>query len=172
MAPAEDPDNERRELSRLFQQYAEELRTFAFGLVRNSAVADDLVQAAFVKLAHLWKTIDSAKIKAWLFQVVFNEAQLWRRKQGVERRGFEQVAARLHDRDRDRPDAEMIRRESVERVKLALNELPPEQREVVRLRLYEGWAFQRIADEQKVPIGTVLTRMRLACEKLGMKLKD
>ena len=60
----------------------------------------------------------------------------------------------------------MVRREDVAKLKELLAELPPDQQHVVRQRMYEGKTFAVIADELNVPLGTVLTRMRLAMEKL------
>ncbi|MCA9247413.1 MAG: hypothetical protein KDA42_09870, partial [Planctomycetales bacterium] len=49
-------------------------------------------------------------------------------------------------------------------------ELPSEQREVVRMRIYEEKKFAEIAAELELPLGTVLTRMRLALKKLEAAL--
>ena len=59
-----------------------------------------------------------------------------------------------------------MRREDVAKLKELLAELPPDQRHVVRQRMYEEKTFAVIAQELNVPLGTVLTRMRLAMEKL------
>ena len=49
--------------------------------------------------------------------------------------------------------------------------LPVEQQIVVRMRIDEGKTFAIIASELNVPLGTVLTRMRLAIKKLQAQLK-
>ncbi len=64
-----------------------------------------------------------------------------------------------------------MRWEIVERVKQALETLPNQQRTVVRMRIYEEKTFAVIADELGIPLGTVLTRMRLAIKKLQKQLK-
>jgi RNA polymerase sigma-70 factor (ECF subfamily) len=51
-----------------------------------------------------------------------------------------------------------------------LEELPAEQRQVVRMRIYEEKTFAIIAKELKIPIGTALGRMRSALQKLKAKL--
>jgi RNA polymerase sigma-70 factor (ECF subfamily) len=61
----------------------------------------------------------------------------------------------------------VIRWENVARVKAALDCLPPEQREVVHKRIYEQQTFAAIAEETGAPLGTVLTRMRLALKRLA-----
>ena len=55
----------------------------------------------------------------------------------------------------------------MEHVKEVLESLPDEQRRVVRMRIYEEKTFAAIAAELNAPLGTVLTRMRLALKKLA-----
>ena len=57
-----------------------------------------------------------------------------------------------------------------EKVRQALKQIPVEQQEVVRLRIYEGMKFAEIAERTGVPLGTVLTRMRLALGRLWKAL--
>ena len=59
-----------------------------------------------------------------------------------------------------------------ERVRLAIEGLPAPQREVVRLRYYEGLTFKQTADRQDVPLGTALGRMHLALRRLRGELQD
>ena len=56
-------------------------------------------------------------------------------------------------------------------VRKALGELPPEQSKVVWARMYEDKTFAQIAEESGLPLGTVLTRMRLALGKLRRTLR-
>jgi DNA-directed RNA polymerase specialized sigma24 family protein len=58
------------------------------------------------------------------------------------------------------------------RVELEIERLPREQQVVVRKRLHEEKTFAEIAGEEGVPLGTVLTRMRLALERLRKMLGD
>ena len=58
------------------------------------------------------------------------------------------------------------RKEEVARLRDLMQQLPAEQQFVVRQRIQEEKTFAVIADELQVPLGTVLTRMRLAIQKL------
>ncbi|MBL8825420.1 MAG: hypothetical protein JNM18_00445, partial [Planctomycetaceae bacterium] len=60
--------------------------------------------------------------------------------------------------------------ETVVGVRQAIEQLPAEQRQVVRLRIYENRTFAEIATALKLPLGTVLTRMQLALKKLKKAL--
>ena len=70
----------------------------------------------------------------------------------------------------DRPDDRVARREDVEAVREALGALSEDQLRVVRARVFEEKTFAQIAGETGLPIGTVLTRMRRALEKLRRTL--
>jgi DNA-directed RNA polymerase specialized sigma24 family protein len=56
-------------------------------------------------------------------------------------------------------------------VRAALVTLPLEQQQIVQLRIYDERTFADIAAELGIPLGTALTRMRLALEKLRAALK-
>ena len=74
------------------------------------------------------------------------------------------------------PWEEAIRDEEAAAVRRALATLPFEQRQVVEARIQRGQTFAAIAAELGLPLGTVLTRMRLALAKLrhslGEKARD
>ena len=64
----------------------------------------------------------------------------------------------------------MDKKEDAVRVREALLTLPPEQNEIVQLRIKEGLKFIEIAERLDLPLGTVLTRMRSGLKKLKNKL--
>jgi RNA polymerase sigma-70 factor (ECF subfamily) len=61
-------------------------------------------------------------------------------------------------------------RETAELVTAALNDLPPNEREVVELKSYAGLTFREIAEVTGSPQGTVATRYRTALEHLRRML--
>ena len=70
----------------------------------------------------------------------------------------------------EQSETSALRQESIEQVRKAIDQLSPEQQQVVRLRIYEDRKFAEIADELAIPLGTVLTRMRAATQKLQKAL--
>jgi RNA polymerase sigma-70 factor (ECF subfamily) len=107
--------------------------------------------------------------KAWLFRVAYHEAMAYRRREATGRRIIER-AAWTSDAATAAADEPLSRFESVQAVREALEELPPEQREVVRMRIYEQKTFVVISEELQIPLGTALARMRSAVFKLQAKL--
>lgn len=154
----------------LYVEHSGELRNFLIGVLRDPELAGEVLQATFTRCVEVGHTAREETLKGWLFRVAFHEALAFRRRQGVDARAKEKLAWTTKPASPS-ADERLIRWESVEAVRAALEELPPEQRDVVRQRIYEEKTFAVIAAEQGLPLGTVLTRMRLAMEKLRKKLK-
>ncbi len=156
-------------VARLYVEYGDELKRFLLGVLRDSQLASDVLQAAFVKLVERGHETREESRKAWLFRVAYNEAMAIRRRQAVG----DKVVRRLawtRDSSTGSADAPLVRLEAVEQVRAALDELPAEQRQVVRMRIYEDKTFAVIAEELGIPLGTALGRMRTALAKLRKKL--
>jgi RNA polymerase sigma-70 factor (ECF subfamily) len=103
--------------------------------------------------------------RAWLFQVAYREAMALRRRQSVGRRVLQQVAW-VRPESCAAGDNTLVRRETIERVREALRNLPAAQQQIVRMRIYEGKTFAEIAQQLGIPLGTALGRMRSALKNL------
>jgi RNA polymerase sigma-70 factor (ECF subfamily) len=154
----------------LFVKHADELRRFLTGVLRNADQAEDAMQAAFTKLVELGHTAREESLKGWLFRVAYHEAIVVRRRQAIHRRATDVLAA-MDPRVPPTADLPVVRSETIDLVRDAIARLPAEQRQVVRLRMYEQKKFAQIAGELQVPLGTVLTRMHLALKKLRVALE-
>lgn len=164
----------------LYVEHGEELRRFLLGILKDAQLTSDVLQATFVKMVERGHETREASRKAWLFRVAYHEAMAIRRREGVGSKVLRRVAADLpawHTSGAagsatGGSDEPLLRLESVHAVREALNELPAEQRQVVRMRIYEEKTFATIAKELKIPLGTALGRMRAALIKLRAKLTD
>ncbi len=164
-----------------FAEFAVELRAFLLGVLRNSDLAGEALQATLLKAIEQGHSARSETRKGWLFKVALNEALVLKRKVKVQEKSFRALAqndARRHESvtgsatRKESPEEFVLRTEIIEQVRLALNDLPAEQKRLVQMRIYENKTFAVIANELKVPLGTALTRMRLAMEKLRERLGD
>lgn len=151
----------------LYETHARELTAFLIGVLRDGDAAEEVVQTTFRRALEAGHEARAETIKGWLFKVGFHEAMAFRRRQAQQDRALKNYEARrdLHPADRTSHE-ELVLREDVVKLKELLSELPPDQQHVVRQRMYEDKTFAVIASELGVPLGTVLTRMRLAMEKL------
>jgi RNA polymerase sigma-70 factor (ECF subfamily) len=155
----------------LYDEHAEELRRFLAGVLRNADLANEALQATFAKAAERGHTAHLETLKGWLFRVALHEALALRRRQAVAQKATRQLAWEQNGFE-FASDQTLIRRETAEVVRQALQQLPAEQCQVVRMRIYEEKTFAVIAAELNLPLGTVLSRMQLALKKLRQRLQD
>jgi RNA polymerase sigma-70 factor, ECF subfamily len=164
-AEEENPDTP----SALYRRYAVDLRRLLRALLRNQEDAEDALQQVFLKLLDAWESFDPATAKGWLFTVAYREAMTLRRRRAWDQaalvRLWQQPVPQAKQSD-SMPENAAFRDEIRQTVQAALRSLPDEQRQVVEQRLYEGKTFAEIARQSGLPLGTVLTRMRLALQKL------
>jgi RNA polymerase sigma-70 factor (ECF subfamily) len=157
----------------LYVDHAEPLRRFLLGLLRDPALANDVLQATFTKAVEVGHTTSAESRKAWLFRVAYHEAAAIRRRQATAARATRQLVWSQRAGE-DSADDPLIRFETVEAVRAALARLPAKQRQVVEMRIYEEKTFATIAEELGIPLGTALARMRAAIKKLrnSVPLRD
>jgi len=151
---------------RVYAKYRKLLLKLACGLVRDPAAAEDVVQDVFVALA---ESVDRLRIngslKGYLIQSVLNGARnLHRAKslRGAANVGMADVVAP----EESRPDRWVLHHDQLQRLHRALEQLPPEQREVVTLHLRADLTFREIARLQDASINTVQSRYRYGLERL------
>ncbi len=136
------------------------LRRYARALVSERSRADDLVQdtleRAWAKM-HLFRT--GTDLRAWLFTVMHNVYvnQVRAARETVE---FDESAVEAVSRD---PQGERLEVRDLER---ALLRLPAEQRQVLLLVALEDMSYDETAKALGVPIGTVMSRLSRARERL------
>mgnify|MGYP001611448358 CR=1 FL=1 len=140
------------------------LRRYARALAGDRAAADDLVQDTLERAwskFHLYRR--GTDLRAWLFTVMHN---VYVNQLRAARRG-----APLED---DMPELASPARESdtlvLRDLDLAIRRLPPEQREVLLLVALEDMSYEQAARTLGIPIGTVMSRLARAREKLRAML--
>jgi RNA polymerase sigma-70 factor, ECF subfamily len=158
-------------VAQLYERYGEDLRRFLVGLLRDIHLASDVLQTTFAKLAELGHTTREASRRGWLFRVAYHEAMLLRRRAAMGETHLRRVAW-SRDAVAEPVDQSVVRQETVDRMRQAIDELPPAQRQVVRMRIYEEKTFAVIAEKLQIPLGTALGRMHAATEKLRARLAE
>lgn len=159
----------------LYCQFEAELRAFLLGVLRDRVRMEEALQCTFRRCLESGHTARPETLRGWLFRVAMNEALGIKRRDAAEQRGIERYRQSVLEQENDVGDFDgidsLVLREEVERLKVELECLPAEQRAVIVCRVYEGKTFAVIADEQQVPLGTVLTRMRLGMARLVSRMK-
>jgi RNA polymerase sigma factor (sigma-70 family) len=158
------------EILGIFDRWHDDLRRFLLATCGDAELAEELLQATFSRLVEAGHSARPESIRGWLFKVAHNELRLWRRRAATHARWLGGGPPQRSNG----PAAweEAIRGEEAAAVRKALAALPPEQRQVVEARIQHGRTFAAIAAELGLPLGTVLTRMRLALAKLRRSLDE
>jgi RNA polymerase sigma-70 factor (ECF subfamily) len=156
-------------VAELYAEHEAELRAFLVGVLRDVHLANDVLQVTFTRAIEVGHRVMRESLKGWLFRVALNEALAIRRRRQAGDRAILRAAWIRLDKD-ETPVDHAVRDETVDVVRAALDELPVEQRQVVCMRIYDGQTFAAIAEQLRLPLGTVLSRMQLAIRKLRVKL--
>lgn len=160
----EDRGTVRESWRAIFDESESGLRRFLTGKLPQAADVDDCMQSVSVAMLKNSTEIPIAARRAWLFRVAANEAARWWRNKSTTERVLEKHADSACRDDTSPPAIET--EETVQRVNQAIENLSEEVRLIVTLRLRQGLTFQAIADQLQLPLGTVLTRMRRAMQRL------
>jgi len=147
-------------------------------LTRDPQSAEDLVQDTMVRAIRSWDSfrLESYGIRPWLMRIMHN-LHLNR----VERAAREPVAMqddRLESADPPRQQAgpwpwnDKNFEYMDERLVRAIEALPPEYSAVLMLWAVEDFAYKEIAEALDIPIGTVMSRLHRARQRLANELKD
>ena len=140
---------------------------YARWLTKSDAEAEDVVQDACIRAMRFFSSLRQDDARAWLFAIVRNTwySRVSRRPSTRETTAMDPAGSELADEALD-PEERLLQQRTVARVRAVLEELPPDFREVIVLREIEGLSYKEIAAVLHVPIGTVMSRLARARERL------
>jgi RNA polymerase sigma-70 factor (ECF subfamily) len=134
-------------------------------LLRNETEAEDAVQEAYLRAFHHSQSFRGGDSRAWLLTIVRNHCyDRLRQSRAFTHSAFEEkshISGKIFD-----PESSLLRQETLEQVKQALENLPPQLREVLILREFEEMSYRQIAAAAEIPVGTVMSRLSRARQHL------
>lgn len=145
----------------VYRRYGGAIYTIAMSILGDAGRAADVVQSTFVNAWQASARFDPDRdLGPWLYTIARRQAidsyRRERRTQPTDPSELDIVAL----------PPSLDQAWEVWQVRLALERLPPDEREVVRLSWMEGLAHPEIADRLGVPIGTVKSRSHRAHKRL------
>jgi RNA polymerase sigma factor (sigma-70 family) len=144
------------------------LRRFAWALTRDRAAADDLVQDCLERAISRWpQRRADREVRPWLFAILHNLAIS--RLRELKRRGRPEPLEDAPPGALALPPGQEHRLTHHELVR-AVGELPEEQRSVLLLVSVEDLSYAEVAEALQIPIGTVMSRLHRARERLRLAL--
>ena len=148
--------------------------TLAMYLTGNSADAEDAVQEATLRAVRYFQTLRDDDARAWFLTIVRRvclTTYRTNRPQGTDMISIEAAGLQLID-DREQPDTAAERLQVQQRVRDAIDQLPPLLREAIVLRELQSCSYAEIAAVTEVPVGTVMSRLSRARARLAGLLRD
>lgn len=163
-------ERETERFERIILPHLDAAYTLARYLLRDEHDAQDVVQEAVLRALRYFRSYREGDARAWLLAIVRNGCHSWRAGRSVDRLSepFGDAAGSLEEPRR--ADERAIRSSERARIETALGTLSEELREVIVLREVNDLSYQEIADVTGIPLGTVMSRLSRARQRLMLAL--
>lgn len=152
--------------ARLFDHFAPRVKAYLLRLGVEAAVAEELMQEVMLTV---WRRADSynpalAAVSTWIFTIARNRRIDARRRDA--RPEFDPEDPALAPDPPPAADAVVATAQFQARLAVAIDALPAEQAQLVRLSFFEDKSHGDIAADLRLPLGTVKSRLRIALARL------
>src|SRR5437899_7348941 len=147
------------------------LRNFLGARCRDPELTEELLQEVAARLVTAGGRLTAnGNLRGYLLRTAANVWHDHLRRELVRHRGAERLAVESEP-EASPTDRLLLERELAAAVRRAIAALPPPEREVVRLRHDRGLKFREIAERLGRPLGTVLSQMHTALQRIGAVLE-
>jgi RNA polymerase sigma factor (sigma-70 family) len=163
----------------ILKEFNKKLFGFIRGKVNTNEDAEDIIQDVWFQLSNLADIADLENINAWLYKVARNKITDKSRKKtnlALEDYGFENEEGEFNFKeillldDTQNPELAFFKDSFWNEFQKALDELPPNQKEVFLLNEMEDMTLQQIADAKGELLKTIISRKGYAVKHLRNKL--
>jgi RNA polymerase sigma-70 factor (ECF subfamily) len=157
-------------LARLYDETSSMLNGLLLRILERPEDAEEVLLDVYMKA---WKyaaryTDKRGSVQAWLMIMARNAAidRIRQKRAQPKTLAFEPESTPEPESTEASPEEQTAEREKRRRVQLVLNELPPEQREVVELAFFGGLTHAELAERLREPLGTIKSRIRMGLLRL------
>ena len=163
----------------LINRHRSKVYTYILLTIKNQQLAEDLFQETFIKVIQSLrggKYRDNGRFLSWVIRIAHNLIiDHFRKEKQMNSVSNDDTEVDLFNSKKlsDENIEEMIINSQIKtEIRILINKLPDDQREVVLLRHYGGLSFKEIADQTDVSINTALGRMRYALINLRKLIEE
>jgi RNA polymerase sigma-70 factor (ECF subfamily) len=156
-------------VAELYDRHSRLLFSLIVRIIQDRSEAEEVLQEVFLTV---WTKVESYDASlgtpvGWLVRIA--------RNRGIDRLRTNVVRTRTlgaieETRVVDNPETSAARSEQQRRVRCALDELPPEQRTLIEHAYFRGLTHSELAEQFRLPLGTVKTRVRTGLQALRQHL--
>lgn len=152
----------------IWERYVDDLLAYLQAVLCSRHDAEDVLQTVFVRIVKKRFWLARARhLDAYVYRIARNEADRFLKDKRRLRRPQTEPDRWLQGAEPDRPDNDLL-----EQLQVALEHLPPAQRQVVVLKVYRAKTFEQIAELLGIRPNTAASRYRYGMEKLRNMLGD
>ncbi len=157
----------------LYERYYRRLYSFVLRYVKIEADAEEIVQEVFIKIWESRKKINIySSFESFLFTIAYNTTINLLRNRLKEKKYLDYLKTLNQIENTPNLDDEIHFNELNEKVKSALNELTPRQKEIFHLCREEGLTHAEVAEKLKISVNTVKKHMANALALLKSKIDN
>lgn len=152
-----------------FLQHETWLRRVLYGRLQNKDAVDEVLQEVAIAVTKA-KNVPLDAIQPWLCRVAIRQALLYRRKRNRQQRLKQEYSISASARESQEiphdPLLWMLVRERRKKLELALEQLKPDDSEILLLKYVNEWNYQQICEHLGISHSAVANRLRTARERL------
>lgn len=157
---------------KVFKQYFKALQNYAYTILNDLDVAEEMVQNVFLKI---WekreKLPQDTNIASYLYKSVYHESLNWLRHENVKV-SHQQHTLYSMKNETDNASSRIRMKQLEENLQQALNELPQQCRTIFQMSRFDQMRYREIADELGISIKTVENQMGKALRLMRIKLVE
>jgi RNA polymerase sigma-70 factor, ECF subfamily len=161
------------QFERIILRHLDSAFNLARWMIKNDQDAEDIVQESFLRAYKYFSSYQGGNSRSWLLTIVRNTCYTWlheNQTQGLTLDLNEEISS-TEDNMEDPEQCLQIKVDQQSMI-LALEKLPVEYRELIVLRELEELSYKEIALIAGIPIGTVMSRLARARQRLKKFLEQ